>query len=58
MEQANGQAWIDKIRRDLDLPKPTHTKRGCADRRYSREYQVAAKRSSDAKRLALLGYRG
>lgn len=55
MEPANGKAWIDKIRRDLDLPKPKHTRRGCPDRRYSREYQIAAKRAAQAKRARVLG---
>lgn len=55
MEPANGKAWIDKIRRDLDLPKPKHIKWGCPDRRYSREYQIAAKRAAQAKRARFLG---
>ncbi|WP_158011281.1 hypothetical protein [Salinivibrio sp. IB872] len=57
MEHTNHQAWIDKIREDLNLPKKKHVF-GCPDRRYSREYQIAAKRAVDAKRAALLGYRG
>ncbi|WP_158074961.1 hypothetical protein [Salinivibrio sp. PR919] len=55
MEQANGIAWIEKIRRDLDLPKPKHIKCGCPDRRYSRAYQIAAKRAAQAKRARVLG---
>ncbi|WP_156146699.1 hypothetical protein [Salinivibrio sp. KP-1] len=55
MEPANGKAWIEKIRRDLDLPKPKHIKWGCPDRRYSRAYQIAAKRAAQARRARVLG---
>ncbi|MGF1706984.1 hypothetical protein [Enterovibrio baiacu] len=41
----NGQAWIDKIRADLGLKKDTNRKQGCPDLRYSRRFQIAAKRA-------------
>ncbi|MEZ9523388.1 hypothetical protein [Enterovibrio norvegicus] len=48
-QQHNGQQWIDKIRADLGLKKNPNRKQGCPDLRYSRKFQIAAKRSMLAR---------
>ncbi|WP_155859045.1 hypothetical protein [Enterovibrio calviensis] len=43
--ETDHQKWIDKIRADLGLKKDPDRKFGCPDLRYSRRFQIAAKRA-------------